>query len=85
MSSPRNEAHFVSVFHRDGDTVVSTCQRAGLPEDDTVGFINGNHPQHFVTSIGVGSSSILGGGKHNIHCDTAICAACMNINIKSRG
>ena len=36
-------------------------------------------------SIGVGSNSILGGGggggaERNIHCDTTICTACMNIN-----
>ena len=41
-------------------------------------------------SIGVGSNSILGGGggggggELNIHCDAAICAACMNINKVSR-
>ena len=42
--------------------------------------------------IGVGSNSILGGGgggeggggECNIHCDVAICAACMNINKVSR-
>ena len=38
--------------------------------------------QHSV--MGVGSISILGGPNVNIHCDAAICAACMNINKVSR-
>ena len=39
---------------------------------------------HLLWLIGVGSNSILGEGECNIHCDTAICAACMNINTVSR-
>ena len=45
-------------------------------------------------TVGVGSNSIFfffwggggggGGGECNIHCDAAICAACMNINKVSR-
>ena len=39
--------------------------------------------------MSVESNSIFGGGgggggKHNIHCDAAICAACMSINKVSR-
>ena len=50
--------YFVSAWCRGGDTLVSTCQRAGLPDDDTVGFINGNPPEHFVTSSPVYNSDL---------------------------
>ena len=48
---PGNEANFVSISCRNGDTVVSTCLRAGLPDDVTVGFINGNPPQQLILSL----------------------------------
>ena len=50
--------YFVCAWCRGGDTLVSTCQRAGLPDDDTVGFINGNPPEHFVTSSPVYNSDL---------------------------
>ena len=49
-------------------------------DDDLCWYVR--YYQHSV--MGVGSISILGGPNINIHCDAAICTACMNINKVSR-